>query len=215
MNIKHATATVFLTAAATLATAGFAHGAPDPSAQPEAVVTGLDGGIDYTVTKSDDGVTATLVDGTFAVVDDAIVAISRTGARIAHLPLNIDVDDHGVRLLPTIDSTGKQLVLKTVGWEMISPKQENINVTTEMGGAIGAVIGALIGLIGIIGVVLVFVTLPIGALAGWAIGSAIGNAVAQGTPGDDTPRLRWMYRDCADKGLHYSDVPIETYCRYR
>lgn len=51
-------------------------------------------------------------------------------------------------------------------------------------------------------------------LVGWAIGSAIGRAVAQNNTGSDVPRKRWQYRDCSNNTLHYSDTPIMIQCHY-
>jgi hypothetical protein len=217
VSIQRVTATAVFTAVALGVAAGQAQGAPTPNSLSGKAISRSDHGTRYTITRFDAGITTTLSDGTFVVRNSSVLALSRSGAEIARLPLLVTVGGREVSLRPVLDRAATQLTVRPIDsgsaagrWVWISPKQEYINTSTEIGGAIGAVGGTLIGLVGLIGFgVLVFVTMPVGALIGWGIGTAVGNRVSVTTTLSEVPRRRWEYRDCENNALTHVDSPAQ------
>ncbi|MEU7764196.1 hypothetical protein AB0B25_03620 [Nocardia sp. NPDC049190] len=174
-------AITFSAVAAVGIAAGTANSQP-AQADREMVSTGVDQGVGYHTTVSDETgtITTSIEHGTFAVVDNGakIALTSDTGAVVAEVPLTYEVSGSKLPVAHEISDNGTRLALtpvadaKEIGeMQPISSMNRlmaelNKNVAgVVVGGLLGGLLGALIGL-GFFSIITGPIGLVVGAIAG-------------------------------------------------
>lgn len=210
MRLQKITVATMLTIAATGIAAATAHAEPAATAAPTAELSGSQDGVNYTVSRSDDGtrVIAKLDGGTFAATDSAVQIVNRAGTVVDTISLTLPLGADTVNLRPQLDQDSTTLTATPIGqWRETSPRQRNIEMGMAMGlfagGMIGGVIGLAIGLLGF--VVLGVITLPLGGMLGALAGAAIGAGIGGTIPASDVPDRRDYVENCWDMptGVQY------------
>ncbi|GAB2537803.1 hypothetical protein [Nocardia heshunensis] len=179
MRIAKIAATALLSVAALCVASVTAHGEP-AVAQPG--ITGVDRGVDYSVSLAPDrsAVTTTLTAGHFELTGAAVNIIAPSGEVIASLPLTYQAADRTLTVVPEVNAAATQLTVRPSDPADIAAPNGDVAALQNVANAGSIVAGALIGCI--VGIVIGIWFFLVGAIVGCGVGGLLGAIIAGDQP---------------------------------